>query len=47
MPETTVRLPRINEPAPQFQAKSTHGQISLGDYLQKGKWVLLEFWVYW
>jgi peroxiredoxin 2/4 len=41
MPENTVRLPRINEPAPQFQAKSTHGQISLSDYLQKGKWVVL------
>lgn len=42
MPETTVtRLPKINEPAPQFQAKSTHGQISLSDYLQKGKWVVL------
>ena len=39
---TTVRLPKINEPAPQFQnAKSTHGLISLGDYLQKGKWVVL------
>ena len=37
MPDTTtVRLPKINEPAPQFQnVKSTHGLISLGDYLQK------------
>ncbi len=41
MAETTVRLPRINDPAPQFEAKSTHGQIKLSDYLQKGKWVVL------
>lgn len=32
-------LPRLNEPAPQFTAPSTHGQISLSDY--KGKWVVL------
>ncbi len=36
-----VRLPRINEPAPQFEAKSTHGIIKLSDYTSKGKWVLL------
>ena len=36
-----VRLPRINEPAPQFEAKSTHGVIRLSDYTSKGKWVLL------
>lgn len=41
MAETTVRLPRINDPAPQFEGKSTHGQIKLSDYLQKGKWVVL------
>ena len=42
MAETTVaRLPRINDPAPLFEAKSTHGQIKLSDYLQKGKWVVL------
>lgn len=41
MPESNVRLPRINEPAPQFEAKSTHGLINLSDYLQKGKWVVL------
>ncbi len=39
--ETTTRLPRINEPAPDFHAKSTHGMIRLSDYTSKGKWVLL------
>lgn len=34
-----TRLPRINEPAPDFEAKSTHGVIRLSDY--KGKWVML------
>ena len=38
---TTPRIPRINEPAPQFEAKSTHGVIKLSDYTSKGKWVLL------
>ena len=37
----TPTLPRINEPAPEFKAKSTHGIVSLGDYIGKGKWVLL------
>ena len=32
-------LPRLNEPAPDFTANSTHGPISLGDF--KGKWVVL------
>ncbi len=32
-------LPRLNEPAPEFTAKTTHGTISLSDY--KGKWVVL------
>jgi peroxiredoxin (alkyl hydroperoxide reductase subunit C) len=32
-------LPRINDPAPQFTAPSTHGEIKLADY--KGKWVVL------
>ncbi len=36
---TVVSMPRINEPAPQFTAKTTHGEISLADY--KGKWVVL------
>jgi peroxiredoxin 2/4 len=35
------RIPRISEPAPDFQAKSTHGVIKLSDYTGKGKWVLL------
>jgi len=35
------RLPRINEAAPDFHAKSTHGMIRLSDYTAKGKWVLL------
>lgn len=39
--ETVTRLPRINEPAPEFQAKSTHGMIQLSDFISKGKWVLL------
>ena len=32
-------LPRINEPAPDFEAKSTSGPLKLSDYL--GKWVVL------
>lgn len=35
------RIPRINEPAPDFQAQSTHGVIKLSDYTSKGKYVLL------
>jgi peroxiredoxin 2/4 len=35
------RMPRINETAPDFEAKSTHGIIHLSDYTTKGKWVLL------
>lgn len=39
-PETsTVTLPRINTPAPDFSAKTTQGEIKLSDY--KGKWVVL------
>ena len=38
---TEARIPRINEPAPAFEAKSTHGTIKLSDYTEKGKWVLL------
>lgn len=34
-------IPRINEPAPDFKAMSTHGEISLSQYLNEGKWVLL------
>jgi peroxiredoxin 2/4 len=35
------RIPRILEPAPDFDAKSTHGAIRLSDYTSKGKWVML------
>jgi peroxiredoxin (alkyl hydroperoxide reductase subunit C) len=37
--ETAPTLPRINEPAPDFTAKSTHGPLKLSDF--KGKWVVL------
>src|SRR3954453_95572 len=33
---TTPHIPRINELAPQFEAKSTHGIIKLSDYTSKG-----------
>jgi peroxiredoxin (alkyl hydroperoxide reductase subunit C) len=40
--ETTVsRIPRINEPAPQIEGKSTQGVIHITDYTSKGKWVML------
>ncbi len=32
-------MPRINEPAPAFEAKTTHGMKKLEDY--KGKWLVL------
>ena len=35
----TAKLPRINEPAPDFTAKTTHGPRSLKDY--RGKWLIL------
>jgi peroxiredoxin (alkyl hydroperoxide reductase subunit C) len=38
MTETTG-IPQINSPAPEFEAKSTHGPISLGKF--SGKWVVL------
>ncbi|HEY0079482.1 MAG TPA: peroxiredoxin [Pyrinomonadaceae bacterium] len=39
--ETTAApsLPRINDQAPEFEAKSTHGPLKLSDF--KGKWVVL------
>lgn len=37
--QSAVALPRINEPAPEFTAPSTHGEIRLSDY--KGKWIVL------
>jgi len=36
---TTVGLPRINEPAPAFEALTTHGTKRLSDY--EGKWLVL------
>ena len=36
---TIAAMPRINEPAPDFGAKTTHGQRSLADY--RGKWLVL------
>src|SRR5687768_3657987 len=34
------RIPRINEPAPDFEANSTQGPLKLSDYKGK-KWVVL------
>lgn len=34
-------LPTINSPAPAFKAKSTHGEITLSQYTEAGKWVVL------
>ena len=39
MEENTFCAPRLNEFAPDFTAKTTHGEIKLSDY--KGKWVVL------
>jgi len=37
--EACITLPALGEPAPDFTAETTHGQIKLSDY--KGKWVVL------
>ena len=34
-------LPRLNEPAPDFEAQTTQGVKRLSDYTKAGKWVLL------
>jgi len=34
-----VSMPRLNEPAPDFDALTTHGRKSLADY--RGKWLVL------
>jgi peroxiredoxin (alkyl hydroperoxide reductase subunit C) len=34
-------MPRIQDPAPNFEARSTHGLIRLSDYTLAGKWVML------
>ncbi len=43
MPDAQERpsasLPRLNEPAPDFTAPTTHGEKSLSDY--RGKWLVL------
>lgn len=39
MDNAAPSLPRLNEPAPDFTANSTHGEISLSQY--RGKWVVL------
>ena len=38
-PSTTNNLPRLNEPAPNFNVKTTHGNRKLSDY--QGKWLIL------
>lgn len=38
-PDTAVRLPRLNEPAPSFEALTTHGTIRLEDF--EGSWLIL------
>ncbi len=37
--QNTPVMPRLNEPAPNFEAKTTHGIRKLADY--KGKWLVL------
>ncbi|OQX09420.1 MAG: peroxiredoxin [Thiothrix lacustris] len=39
MENMTPSMPRINEPAPAFEARTTHGVKKLADY--KGKWLVL------
>ena len=38
-PVERVALPRLNEPAPEFEAVTTHGVIRLSDY--EGSWLIL------
>ena len=37
--QTAPSMPRLNEPAPEFSAPTTHGVKKLSDY--KGKWLVL------
>lgn len=37
--QVPARLPRLNEPAPAFDALTTHGRKTLADY--RGKWLIL------
>ena len=39
MEEQVYNFPRLNEPAPNFTAKTTHGELRLSDL--KGQWVVL------
>jgi len=36
-----VKMPRINDVAPDFEAKTTHGMMKLSDITASGKWVVL------
>ncbi len=36
-----AKMPKINEVAPDFEAKTTHGLLKLSDFTSKGKWVVL------
>ena len=38
-PDSRPSMPRINEPAPAFKARTTHGERSLDDY--RGRWLVL------
>lgn len=38
-PATTPGLPRLNEPAPEFEALTTHGTVRLSDF--RGSWLVL------
>ena len=38
-PEARIGLPRLNEPAPAFEAATTHGPLRLSDY--EGSWLIL------
>ncbi len=38
-PSATTNFPKINEKAPSFDARTTHGQKKLSDY--EGKWLIL------
>ena len=39
MTEVASTFPRLNEPAPAFKARTTHGDRTLSDY--KGRWLIL------
>jgi peroxiredoxin 2/4 len=38
---TVPRIPRIGEPAPDFESNSTQGVLRLSDFTSKGKWIVL------